>query len=347
MSLECRILSDNAQERQAWDGFVRSSPDGTIFHLLAWRRVVEEVFRHAPHYLFATRNGEIRAVLPLFEIWGLLAGHVLISVPYSVYGGLCGSDPDARMALLDKAKELAEQLKVRYVELRHLHAPAPHLPTTSFFDTFVILITDSPDANMANIPRKRRAMIREGIRRGLEARRGWEPLSEFYEIYARNRQRLGAPPFSLRLFEAVRDHLGLEAQLLTVWREGRMAAGVISFLYHDRVMPYYGAALPEAFPLAVNDFMYWELMRESCLLGFRIFDFGQSHSGSGTYEYKRHWGAMPEPLAYQYLLNSDTTFPQSSPSSPRRRPLIAAWKCLPLPLTKWIGPVLIRRLPLH
>jgi hypothetical protein len=93
--------------------------------------------------------------------------------------------------------------------------------------------------------------------------------------------------------------------------------------------------------------MYWELMRESCLLGFRIFDFGQSHSGSGTYEYKRHWGAMPEPLAYQYLLNSDTTFPQSSPSSPRRRPLIAAWKCLPLPLTKWIGPVLIRRLPLH
>ena len=199
MSLECLFLSDKAQERLAWDEFVRSSPDGTIFHLLAWRRVVEEVFRHAPHYLFAARNGEIRAVLPLFEIWGLLVGHVLISVPYGVYGGLCGSDPDARTALLDKAKELAVQLKVRYVELRHLHAPAAHLPTTSFFDTFVIPITDSPDANMANIPRKRRAMIREGARRGLEARLGWQPLSEFYEIYARNRQRLGAPPFSLRL----------------------------------------------------------------------------------------------------------------------------------------------------
>jgi hypothetical protein len=30
-------------------------------------------------------------------------------------------------------------------------------------------------------------------------------------------------------------------------------AGMTAFLYHGRVMPYYGAAVPEAFPLAVND----------------------------------------------------------------------------------------------
>src|SRR5262249_55317811 len=117
MSLECRFLGDGAQERQAWDDFVQSSPHGTIFHLLAWRQVVERVFRHAPHYLFAIRDGQIRAVFPLFEIRGLLAGRILISVPYGAYGGLCGSDPEARAALLDKAKELASNLKVRYVEL--------------------------------------------------------------------------------------------------------------------------------------------------------------------------------------------------------------------------------------
>jgi len=345
MSLEVRLLTDDAQERQNWDEFVRSSPDGTIFHLLAWRQIVEQVFRHTPHYLGATRHGEIRAVLPLFEIWGLLAGHILMSVPYGAYGGLCGSDPEARALLLNKAKELAAQLKVRYVELRHLHEAAPGLPTTSFFDTLVKPIDPSPEANMANLSRRRRAMIRQGIRQSLEARRGWEPLAEFYEIYARNRRRLGAPPFSRRLFEAVRDCLGPEAQLLTIWHEGRMAAGVISFLYHDRVMPYYGAALPEAFPLAVNDFMYWELLRWSCLSGFRIFDFGQSHAGGGGYDFKRLWGFAPEPIAHQYVLLRDREPPRFEPA--RFNPLAQLWKALPLPVTTWLGPRLIRWLPLH
>jgi hypothetical protein len=97
----------------------------------------------------------------------------------------------------------------------------------------------------------------------------------------------------------------------------------------------------------VDDFKYWELLRESCLSGFKIFDFGQSHAGSGAYEFKRHWGATPEPIAYQYLVSNGHTLPNSSPSNPRRRPLVAAWKCLPLSVTKWLGPELIRRLPLH
>jgi len=36
------------------------------------------------------------------------------------------------------------------------------------------------------------------------------------------------------------------------------------------------------FALAANDFMYWEIMREACIAGYRSFDFGRSRVGSGS-----------------------------------------------------------------
>ena len=125
-----------------------------------------------------------------------------------------------------------------------------------------------------------------------------------------------------------------------------MVAGVISFFYQDRVMPYYGAALEEAFPLAVNDFMYWELMREACLAGYEFFDFGRSREQSGSYDFKRHWGFEPAPLAYQYMILNGNGIPNVNPSNPRLSLLMDAWKRLPLPVTKWLGPTLTRWLPL-
>lgn len=342
----CRLVTTSLQDEGAWDRFVRSSAGGTVFHLSPWKRVVEEVFRHTPHYLQALEGGEIRGVLPLFEVRGLLSGHVLISVPYGASGGLCAANPAVRKALLEGARHLAVRQRVRHVELRHLHDPEPGLPTKSLYANFARPLNADPDVNFAAIPRKQRRMIRQGIKHGLEGRRGWEPLGEFYEIYAASRRRLGSPPFPRRLFEAIRDHFGKEAQLFTIWHEGRMVAGVISFFFKDRVMPYYGAALQEAFALAVSDFMYWELMRAGCLAGYRIFDFGRSREGSGSYHFKRHWGFEPEPLTYQYVLVNGRRIPNISPSNPGFRRFIETWKRLPLPVTKWVGPALTRWLPL-
>lgn len=341
-----RLSEKDSQEKEAWDRFVRSSPDGTVFHLTAWKRVVERAYRLTPHYLLVREGTEIRAILPLFELTGLLSGHVLISVMYGVYGGLCGSDTWARKALLDEAGELARRLKVRYVELRHLSDPMPGLPTKSLYSAFAKSLDPDPEVNLAAIPRKQRRMVRQGMKNNLEVRRGWEYLDRFYEVFIVNKRRLGSPAFPKRVFEAVRDYFDREAELLTIWHEGRMIAGVISFFYEDRVMPYYGASLPEAFSLAVNDFMYWELMRESCLSGYRIFDFGRSREGTGSYEFKRHWGFEPRPLAYQYVLVNGSEIPNVNPANPRLRLFIETWKRLPLPIVKWIGPALTRWLPL-
>ena len=74
--MDVRVLTTETID---WDAFVRSTPGGSPFHLLAWKRAVEKTFGHRPHYLLATRGGDVEGVLPIFEVRGLLGGRGLVS----------------------------------------------------------------------------------------------------------------------------------------------------------------------------------------------------------------------------------------------------------------------------
>jgi FemAB-related protein (PEP-CTERM system-associated) len=340
--MEIRRLGPETME---WDLFVRSHPYGSPFHLVAWKRVVEAAFGHRPHYLMAVRDGQIQGVLPLFEVRGLAGGRGLISVPYGVYGGICAAAAEAGAALLEAAAATGRERGARYVELRHRSGQALDLPTKSLYVTFSRPISGDDQENMAAIPRKQRRMIRQGAKFGLRAEFGLQHLEGFYDIYAASVRTLGSPVFPRRLFHAIAQEFRKDCELLTVWKDGRMLSGVLTLFYEDQVLPYYGGARREAFQYAVNDFMYWELMCHAARTGRRVFDFGRSREGTGPYHFKRHWGFEPRPLPYQYAVLGGGTMPDLSPSNPRMRWAVAAWKRLPLPLTKALGPALTRYLP--
>jgi hypothetical protein len=92
--------------------------------------------------------------------------------------------------------------------------------------------------------------------------------------------------------------------------------------------------------------MYWEVMREACLAGYRKFDFGRSREGSGAFDFKRHWGFEPEPLAYQFILGKDVQIPNFNPSNPKLQLFINGWKRLPVAVSRRLGPPLTQWLPL-
>jgi hypothetical protein len=88
--------------------------------------------------------------------------------------------------------------------------------------------------------------------------------------------------------------------------------------------------------------MYWEVMRRACERGYRVFDFGRSKMGTGPYHFKRNWGFEPTPLAYEFHLVRAEKIPDLNPLNPRFRAFISAWRRLPLPLTKLLGPPIVR-----
>jgi len=342
MTLEIRHLSDESME---WDAFVRSAAGGSPFHLLAWKRAVETSFGHRPHYLMAVGEGGIEGVLPLFEVRGLLGGRGLISVPYAVYGGICGRSEPARRLLLDHATMLARRVGAGYVELRHRAGQEMELPTKSLYVSFSRPISGSDEENLAAIPRKQRRMTRQGVKHGLRAEFGMQHLDAFYDVYARSVHALGSPVFPRRLFTGIAQEFQKECELLTIWKDERVVAGVLTLLYEGQALPYYGGALRETFPYAVNDFMYWELLCHVAHAGCRVFDFGRSREGTGPYNFKRHWGFEPQPLPYQYVLLDGRAIPNVSPANPKMRLAVEAWKRAPYPLTRLLGPALTRYLP--
>jgi hypothetical protein len=90
--------------------------------------------------------------------------------------------------------------------------------------------------------------------------------------------------------------------------------------------------------------MYWEVMRRAVDQGCTVFDFGRSKVDTGAYAFKKHWGFEPTPLHYEYQLFGTDAVPDVNPLNPKYRLFIAAWKRLPLPLTKFLGPFVVKNL---
>jgi FemAB-related protein (PEP-CTERM system-associated) len=328
---------------EEWDAYVRRAPGATFFHLAGWREIVEGACGHRAHYLAARRGGRIVGVLPLAHQRSLLFGNALISTPFCVYGGAVADDPAAQHALLDAAEDLARDLRVDYLELRNLAPVDRDWPTKQLYVTFRKPITGDAEKDLNAIPRKQRAMVRKGIDAGLEAGVD-EDVGRFFEAYSESVRNLGTPVLGKGYFAALRRAFGSDCEVLTVTRGAELVASVMSFYFRDEVLPYYGGGTAAARACKGNDFMYWELMRRAGERGVRLFDYGRSKRDTGSFSFKEHWGFVPQDLHYQYCLVRARSMPDLSPKNPKYHFFIEAWKRLPLPVARTVGPAIARRL---
>ena len=332
-------------EQDQWDRFVMASPSGTIIHLTGWQTVVEKVLGHRSFSLVARGEGGIRGVFPISRVQNKLFGDCLVSMPLGVYGGICAADADAYFSQLQAGSDLAGRLGVQYLEMRNRTEPFPtSLPGRDLYVTFTQDLTPGPDKLLAGLPRDTRYAVRKSLKAGLD----WAEdlsLDEFYEIYAQSVHRLGTPVFSKAMFSAFQAAFPKQWKLFGVRKGATAIAGVFCFQFGDRMMPYYGGALPEFYKDSPNNFMYWNLILHSCRAGFRIFDFGRSKRGTGAFQFKESWSMEQTGLPYRYHLVRAKDVPQLSPLDQKFQLPITLWKKMPLAWTKIIGPQVIRWIP--
>lgn len=333
-------------DEPAWDAFVRAHAHGTFFHRLAYRDVVRDRMRHEPVYLVAKDDGVVVGALPLFLVGSPLLGRALVSVPYGVYGGAVARDAAADAALHEGAKDVMAATGAKLVELRNQHAPTVALPESALYFTFVRDLPADPEACLELIPRKSRASTRHARDKyGMEFEAGTHLLSAFYDLFARNKQKLGSPVFGPDWFEALVAAFGDDVTLHGVRHEGRLVAAVFSFVHRDLLMPYYSGAVPGTERLGSMNFMYWQLQRAGVERGLRRYDFGRSRAGTGAFQFKVNMGFEPSGLHYQYVLREGGHIPAVNPGNPKFAGVRDAWAKLPLWVVKRVGPRLMRYLP--
>ena len=339
-----KVRPYGAGDDARWNAFVFGCPGATFFHRIEWRGIMESVFRHRTHYLLAERDGQIVAVLPLVEVKSRLFGHAMTSLPFAVYGGIAGSDPEAVEALDQAADALSRKAGVQHLEYRNLAERHPEWPRQEVYVTFRKEILPDEEANMLAIPRKQRAMVRKGIKNGLVCEIDGN-VDRFFALYADNVLRHGTPALPKRFFETLMRVFGQDCEVMTVLSpEGKPLSTVLTFYFRDEVLPYYAGDDLAARDLAANDFKYWELMRRACARGYKIFDYGRSKVGTGPYSFKKNWGFEPQPLSYEYRLYKRDEVPQNNPLNPKYRAFIAMWRRLPLAVANAIGPHIVRNL---
>ena len=337
------VRTMTAADAARWDTFVLNCLEATFFHRAGWNRVIEQAFGHRTHFLLAECDGAIQGVLPLAQIKSRLFGHSLSSLPFCVYGGIAANTQEARIALDRAAQELAASLAVDYLEYRNLKPFHTEWPSKDLYVTFRKAIDPEVEQNMLAIPRKQRAMVRKGIKAGLQGEIDAD-TKRFFPAYSNSVHRLGTPVFPRRYFSLLKQTFGDDCEILTITLDGRIISSVMSFYFRDEVLPYYGGGTDEARAVAGNDFMYWDLMRRACEQGYKVFDYGRSKRGTGSFEFKKNWGFEAQPLHYEFQLHRAKAVPDHNPLNPKYQTFIKLWQRLPLPVANWLGPHIVKNL---
>jgi FemAB-related protein (PEP-CTERM system-associated) len=331
------------QDMARWDAFVDACPEATFFHRAGWQPVIERSFGHKTWFLYAERGGQMVGILALAQVKSRLFGHSLCSLPFCTSAGIAALDDGARGALDEAAQQLATRLMVGHLEYRHTVPRHTDWHSKDLYVTFRKTLAGTVEDNLNAIPRKQRAMVRKGIKAGLQSHIDHN-ADRLFEAYSHSVHRLGTPVFPKKYFSNLMAVFGKDCEVLTVTKDDRTICSVLSFYFRDEVLPYYGGGRPEARELAGNDFMYWELMRRACERGIRVFDFGRSKRGTGAFDFKKNWGFEPSPLYYEYQLHKAGTVPDHNPLNPKYQVLIKVWRRLPLFAANALGPLIVKHL---
>ena len=156
---------------------------------------------------------------------------------------------------------------------------------------------------------------------------------------------LGTPVYptallSRDLADAPRAHAHRVVRL----KDAPVAAALL-IAHRDTTEIPWASSLRRVNGLGVNMYPYWSVLEFAVQAGHAVFDFGRSTLDSGTYRFKKQWGAEPLQLHWHYWLKGGGEPPRLNPSNPKYRLAVAAWRKLPLPVANWLGPHLVKNLP--
>lgn len=348
LAVELNVHVGENMSAEVWnrvDHFLRTANHPA--RRLAWLSVLRQTFGYRTWVLEATRATRTVGVLPLAEVNSLMFGKYLVSLPYLNQGGVWTNDRAVAEQLVDSAIQLADHLKVRHLELRN-EAGLSHAGLSQSLTSKVhmrLTLPSSSDALDAQFKSKLRSQIRSGARHGFSIHWGQNDLLEdFYQVFSRNMRDLGTPVYPLSLFVAILNAFPNEAELCCLRSAGRPIAGAL-LIHASEVTEVPSASTLRAFHSAnANMLMYWNLLQRAIARGSRTFDFGRSTLGSPTYRFKRQWGAIPTPATWQYFVRQGA-WDALRPENARFAAAIQVWKRLPVRLTQYLGPLIVRGIP--
>ncbi|GAK60761.1 hypothetical protein U27_00659 [Candidatus Vecturithrix granuli] len=329
-----------------WDAYVQKASPFAVYHLTAWKRVIENTFGHPVFYLYASHNDDIIGVFPLVFLKSVLFGKFLVSLPYFNYGGILADDDAIRRKLLEEAISIARREGAAHIEMRHLHNYPFDLPTKTSKVLMVLDLPATTEELWNSFKSKLRSQIRRPEKEEFTVRIGHlDEVNNFYQVFAHKMRELGTPVYTKKLFINILQEFPEAVRICTVSDGAKpIASGLILGFQHMLQIPW-AATLRAYDRFSVNMMLYWNILKFACEHGYTQFDFGRSTQDEGTYKFKQQWGSEPVPCYWQYWLAYSGDPPEINPDNPKYRLAINVWQRLPLAVTNFLGPHIVKYIP--
>ena len=342
---EIRVLQHDLVD--AWDTFVLNSTHSSIYHLSIWRNIISDLFGHDCYYLYAiSGTTNIVGVLPLVRLKSMLFGDYMVSMPYFNYGGAIADSAYIEEALMKHAINLVNNTGVEHIEFRDTKPRNNVWKVRMDKVSMVLDLPESSDVLWRELGSKRRAQIKRPLQENVNIIVGSiNLLDEFYNVFACNMRDLGTPVYAKEFFKEILNSFNETSHIVIIRLNNTAVSAAFLLGWRDRMEIPWASTLREANPLGINMLLYWEVLKLSIEKGYKYFDFGRCSIDSGTYRFKKQWGAEPHQHYWHYWLRSNDELPQLTVSDSKYQIAINIWKHLPVWLTKLIGPRIVKNLP--
>jgi len=333
------------QDGEIWDEYVYHTRSALPFHLSGWRTVMQKCYGFPSWYLVAREGGRIEGVLPLFKVTSKLVGTSVSSLP----GGVCTENKTAAMALLEQAKEITRAAGATCLVIRD--SRCRWCDEMEWRDDCSVSIRELPaDCEMLReqLSRQIRQHVRKAETCGVWTDVGMEYVDEFYTVFCDLMHEKGIPVFSRVFLDAVVEALAGHFVVTTARLGGKVIGAIFHFTLRDTMFAVWGGAPSRYLEVRPNHVLWWGSMRHAIGCGYRYLDMGRSLRGSGLETFKERWGSSTQPVYRSFfLVGSRTAYDPLARgcTNPTYRLFTQAWRRIPGPVVRFLGPKLRRHMP--
>jgi serine/alanine adding enzyme len=341
--MKIEIANENIVDR--WENFIDSNPRAIAWQSFKWLDILRKNYNIKFYPIVALSGSEITGILPLYYLKIPFSKPILSSVPFAVAGGIVSDDPESERLLLDKAIEISkshEDSKIIFKQYKH--KVIGQLSSDENFCNKELSLSPQTEKMWAEFAQSNKDNIKLGEKTDFKIEHPSNDISGFHNFLFYHHQRKGIPCTGKGwITDLVKS--GMYSIALMKLNNKIVAATMVKEFKDTISFPFSCTCDPnsENFHLIYN--LYWELIKSYANKGKNICHSGRLPKSGEADAFRQGWGGQMHNYYYQYYPATNLKTEFNVKRSSKREAFEKLWKIAPAPITKIIGPQIVKRFP--
>lgn len=330
-----RVVAINPLTDRRWDQFVHGHPQATIYHFSDWAKILIHTFAYVPFYLaLADDSGALVAGIPFMVISSWLTGKRLVSLPRTPHTDPLVSSRAQEDQLLAHARQLVEQQRLDYLELRVTSRREEAQPGDQWYAPFwrhTLPLAQGEESLWKRISSDARRHIKRAREQGLTMRAGNSEadLDTFWRLYRQSARKNAFPCRPRRFFQALWHVYGPRQQALLSIAEshGQPVAATLNLRHGDTLSGEFLGQDPRYCDSHTLSFLVWDSVCQGIRAGCRQLDMGVcAQVNDGLRQFKHQWRGEESQVYYWFYPDARgyKQWVRAKPSKPEKPRFVAA-----------------------